>query len=863
MALNSVFNADAKIALEALQRGGPSTREAYRQIYGRRLEKDFRDRFDGTPEAMQALALMWPVMSVGDRVEGCLGWDDDEQGLLSVIRTASDDEIAAYRSEGPVPAVPALGRRPPRSAQPGLSRAAGPARGQADPGSRRLVRRRRARGDPSLAPAGPRRAADALCPVRTGPRRGPGRRAAQPGGSHLPWRGRPRGHGPAPQRGSAGQGPRVLRRGPGAGGGCRRWSEGPHRQAHDGPARPARPLPQASGSGGTGRALDGAPGPRIAGLGAPGVSAARHRRVRLRAGPAGRPRGPDGGPRAAGGGARSAGAGSACRGARGVPGRQPGLRGRSRARALARLRGAALRALHQGQGLRRVPPPGRALRRRADRTGREPGHPGAHAAASAAAPGSSRRARGRGDHHRRRPGAGPRAVPGALRAAAGRGRGPLRAAGGPGGPGRPVRPGLPELRRRGRRDLRDRRGPGGHGGGPDHRGGRSPPLAGPAAPGRWPGGGGVLRAGRGGAAGQRRRGPDGPGGRCRCRSGGRRWRPGRQGHEAAGPVRRRPEGRDGQGGHGGDLGGPVRRGAGGERARHRGGDRRRHRGHGGRAGDDAGGPRLLAGRDPRDALPGGPGAAPGGPDGGGRRCSPRRGSGRGGWRGAETGAGADRRRARRDPRRRRPGHLLGRRGRQPHGLRASVRAGRRRRGPGDPPGHTRPHPADRRRRPHPRQEAGRCGRPGARQHGLPGPRGAAQAPAAHGHADASTGPGRPGRRGPGAGPGGARRLRAQRGPLATAAGRPGAGDRRGRPDHDPGGVSGPAGGALVLPAEPGGVGRPAEEGLRGRLDDPHPEHGGGVGLRGPGAPGGQRDVRRRRDPRGGPRSAAGAGGQGP
>ena len=99
LALNSVSGPDADAALTALERGGPATREAYRQIYGARLEQDFQRELGGTPQAMQALAFMWPFMSVGDRVEGCLGLDDDEGGIVSVFRTASDDELVAYRSD--------------------------------------------------------------------------------------------------------------------------------------------------------------------------------------------------------------------------------------------------------------------------------------------------------------------------------------------------------------------------------------------------------------------------------------------------------------------------------------------------------------------------------------------------------------------------------------------------------------------------------------------------------------------------------------------------------------------------------------------------------------------------------------------
>jgi len=98
-ALNAVFDPDPSAAVEALRRGGPATREAYRVLFGRRLEQDIPRELGDSSEAMQALAVIWPAMSVGDRVEGCLGFDDDEDGLLQVLRTASDAEIAAYRSD--------------------------------------------------------------------------------------------------------------------------------------------------------------------------------------------------------------------------------------------------------------------------------------------------------------------------------------------------------------------------------------------------------------------------------------------------------------------------------------------------------------------------------------------------------------------------------------------------------------------------------------------------------------------------------------------------------------------------------------------------------------------------------------------
>jgi hypothetical protein len=69
----------------------------YRGRYGVTLWADFIDNASGDV-LRRALALLWPHMTVLDRLSTQLGWDDDETGILQVIESASDAELRAARS---------------------------------------------------------------------------------------------------------------------------------------------------------------------------------------------------------------------------------------------------------------------------------------------------------------------------------------------------------------------------------------------------------------------------------------------------------------------------------------------------------------------------------------------------------------------------------------------------------------------------------------------------------------------------------------------------------------------------------------------------------------------------------------------
>ncbi|ACY13359.1 hypothetical protein Hoch_0733 [Haliangium ochraceum DSM 14365] len=71
----------------------------YRNRYRVTLWADFIDNASGSV-LRDALALLWPHMSVLERLSTQLGWDDDEDGILQIIDSASDKELrAAPRSE--------------------------------------------------------------------------------------------------------------------------------------------------------------------------------------------------------------------------------------------------------------------------------------------------------------------------------------------------------------------------------------------------------------------------------------------------------------------------------------------------------------------------------------------------------------------------------------------------------------------------------------------------------------------------------------------------------------------------------------------------------------------------------------------
>jgi hypothetical protein len=89
---------DEPAALAELQgdhdRGG--TCAAYGARFGITLWADFIDNASGDT-LHRALALLWPHMSVLDRLSTMVGIDDDEAGILQTIQNASDAELRAAR----------------------------------------------------------------------------------------------------------------------------------------------------------------------------------------------------------------------------------------------------------------------------------------------------------------------------------------------------------------------------------------------------------------------------------------------------------------------------------------------------------------------------------------------------------------------------------------------------------------------------------------------------------------------------------------------------------------------------------------------------------------------------------------------
>lgn len=68
----------------------------YRARYGVDLWSDFIANASGAT-LRQALALLWPHMTVLDRLSTMIGIDDDEDGILQTIQSASDAELRAAR----------------------------------------------------------------------------------------------------------------------------------------------------------------------------------------------------------------------------------------------------------------------------------------------------------------------------------------------------------------------------------------------------------------------------------------------------------------------------------------------------------------------------------------------------------------------------------------------------------------------------------------------------------------------------------------------------------------------------------------------------------------------------------------------
>lgn len=69
---------------------------SYEGRYGVKLWTDFIGNASG-PLLNRALTRLWPHMTVLDRLETRLGWDDDEEGIKQIIESASDAELLAAR----------------------------------------------------------------------------------------------------------------------------------------------------------------------------------------------------------------------------------------------------------------------------------------------------------------------------------------------------------------------------------------------------------------------------------------------------------------------------------------------------------------------------------------------------------------------------------------------------------------------------------------------------------------------------------------------------------------------------------------------------------------------------------------------
>ena len=96
----SLFSEDEEGALDQL-RGRSSAsirqiREAYSSSYKRKLEDEFTS-YSSDDQAAEALALLWPTMTVLERLSMQVGWNDDEDGIQQVIDSASDAELRAAR----------------------------------------------------------------------------------------------------------------------------------------------------------------------------------------------------------------------------------------------------------------------------------------------------------------------------------------------------------------------------------------------------------------------------------------------------------------------------------------------------------------------------------------------------------------------------------------------------------------------------------------------------------------------------------------------------------------------------------------------------------------------------------------------
>ncbi|HUQ03195.1 MAG TPA: DUF4157 domain-containing protein [Kofleriaceae bacterium] len=91
---------DESAALRALRGDSdiPGTIAAYQRLFHVKIWTDFQDNASGSI-LHSAMALLWPHMSLVERLETMTGVDDDEAGILQTIQNASDAECMAARED--------------------------------------------------------------------------------------------------------------------------------------------------------------------------------------------------------------------------------------------------------------------------------------------------------------------------------------------------------------------------------------------------------------------------------------------------------------------------------------------------------------------------------------------------------------------------------------------------------------------------------------------------------------------------------------------------------------------------------------------------------------------------------------------
>ena len=96
--LHGLVTDDEEAALQELRddHDRAETCRAYQQLFDDSLWGDFIDNASGDT-LHQALALLWPHMTLLERLDTMTGADDDEDGIMQTIRNASDDEVTVAR----------------------------------------------------------------------------------------------------------------------------------------------------------------------------------------------------------------------------------------------------------------------------------------------------------------------------------------------------------------------------------------------------------------------------------------------------------------------------------------------------------------------------------------------------------------------------------------------------------------------------------------------------------------------------------------------------------------------------------------------------------------------------------------------